>query len=231
MKKTTKSAKLTKSFRKLIRRIKQVGQMEAVVALHLVAKYTHLQIKIRPRIRLFSRVTLLLVVLLVITGQIARYIKSKEPEIKVNGQVILVAEKVQEAPNAQIDSFIIVKKSPFELHKPVEGVISQRFIAYHRAIDIAAPFGSLIQPVGKGVVEFAGFEADGKGNVVIVDHGDGLKSLYAHMNRIDASVGNQVDTNMVIGTIGLTGRTTGPHVHLEIYDNGIMVDPAKVLPE
>ncbi len=231
MKKTTKSGKLAKSFRKLARRIKQVSRMEALVALHLVAKYTQLQIKIRPRIRLFSRVTLALVVLLVITGQIARYIKSRESEIKVNGQAILVAEKVQEVPQTQIDSFIIVKKSPFDLHKPVEGVISQGYSAYHRAIDIAAPFGSPIQPVGKGTVEFAGFEADGKGNVVIVDHGDGLKSLYAHMNRIDVSVGNQVDTNMVIGTIGLTGHTTGPHVHLEIYDNGIMVDPAKVLPE
>ncbi len=66
---------------------------------------------------------------------------------------------------------------------------------------------------------------------MIVDHGDGLKSLYAHMNRIDVGVGNMVNASMIIGTVGLTGRTTGPHVHIEIIDNGIQVDPASVLPD
>lgn len=206
--------------------------METIRAIHLLANYTRLQIKIRPRIRLFSRVTLMLVILFVITGQIARYVKSKESEIKVNGQAILVGENKEVAqPETQIDGVIFLKKSPFEFKKPVDGYTTQGFSTYHRAVDIASALGSLIRPLGEGTVEFAGFEADGKGNVVIVDHGDGLKSLYAHMARINVSVGNQVDTNTVVGTVGLTGRTTGPHVHVEIYDNGLMVDPAKVLPE
>ena len=91
--------------------------------------------------------------------------------------------------------------------------------------------GSPIHPLGSGIVEFAGKLVDGKGNVVIVDHGDGLKSLYAHMGRIDVGVGNMVNSSMTIGTVGLTGHTTGPHVHLEIYDNSLMIDPASVLPD
>ena len=232
MNKKTRIEKLTRSFKRLVKRIKNFGQIEAIGAIHLLANYTHLQIKIRPRIRLFSRVTLMLVILFVISGQIAGYVKSKESEIKVNGQAILVGENKEVAqPETQIDGVIFPKKSPFEFKKPVDGYITQGFSAYHRAVDIASALGSLIRPLGGGTVEFAGFEADGKGNVVVVDHGDGLKSLYAHMARINVSVGNQVDTNTVIGTIGLTGRTTGPHVHVEIYDNGLMVDPVKVLPE
>lgn len=221
-----------KFIKRTVRQLAQLGQMEVVYALRLLAKYTHLQIKIRPRIRLFSRITLMLMILFVITGQVARYVKSKESEIKVNGQAILVAQdKETPAPETEIDNVIFPKKSPFEFKKPVDGYITQGFSAYHKAVDIASALGSPIVPLGRGTVEFAGFEADGKGNVVVVDHGDGLKSLYAHMARINVSVGNQVDTSTVIGKIGLTGRTTGPHVHVEIYDNGLMVDPTKVLPE
>ena len=71
----------------------------------------------------------------------------------------------------------------------------------------------------------------GKGNIVIVDHGDGLKSLYAHMGNIYVSVGNEVNPETPLGTVGMTGRTTGPHVHLEIYDKDVAVNPGSILPE
>ena len=81
------------------------------------------------------------------------------------------------------------------------------------------------------MIEFAGRVFDGKGNIVVIDHGDGLKSLYAHMGKIEVGVGNTVDTKTAIGTVGLTGHTTGPHVHLEIYDHDVAVNPASVLPD
>ena len=112
---------------------------------------------------------------------------------------------------------------------PIGGHISQGFRNYHRALDITSPLGTPIKPVGAGVVEFAGFTKDGKGNIVIVDHGDGLKTLYAHMGKIYVGVGNQVTTEDVLGTVGLTGRTTGPHVHFEVYDRGFAVNPQNLL--
>jgi len=216
-----------------IRASRKLAKMEAQKALLAALKFSRKQVAIRPRIRLISKFTLVLVIAFVIFNQIASYLKSREAEIKVNGQTILVAEKTEprETTGLEISQVISPRLSPFAFKKPVDGYISQGFRAYHQANDIATDLGTPIHPVGSGVVEFAGRLVDGRGNVVIVDHGDGLKSLYAHMGRIDVGVGNMVNSNITIGTIGLTGHTTGPHVHLEVYDNGITVDPASILPQ
>lgn len=214
------------------RTVKRYARMEAKKALLLFAGRFALEVSQRPRIRLASKVILTLFVLFFLSNEISSYLKSKEPEIKVNGQQILVAQE-NELPQDEVElnASIVGKRSPFDFYLPVDGQISQSYRNYHRAYDIAAPNYSPIHPLGKGRVEFAGTMTDGKGNVVIVDHGDGLKSLYAHMSRINVSVGNQVDSDSVIGNIGLTGRTTGPHVHLEIIDGGVQINPGSVLPE
>ena len=207
--------------------------MEAKEAILQGAGLIRTQIKIRPRARLFSKFIIILAVTLQFSSAIISYIKPREAEIKINGRAILVAENRQDnIPKAQIEIGYAVnsRRSPFEFQKPVDGYLSQGYSGYHRAYDIATSLGTPIHPLGSGIVEFAGQVFDGKGNIVIVDHGDGLKSLYAHMSRIEVGVGNLVNTNTIIGAVGLTGRTTGPHVHLEIYDNGIAVDPASVLP-
>jgi murein DD-endopeptidase MepM/ murein hydrolase activator NlpD len=111
------------------------------------------------------------------------------------------------------------------------GYVSQGYTRYHRAIDIATgSVGVPIKPLGSGQVEFAGRVKDGKGNVVIVNHGNGLKTLYAHMGKISVGTGDSVNEESVIGNVGMTGRTTGAHLHLEIYDNDKMVDPTGMLP-
>jgi len=68
------------------------------------------------------------------------------------------------------------------------------------------------------------------GNVVLLDHGGGYQSLFAHLDRVDVQPGQQVDAGQVIGTLGNSGRTTGPHLHLELLLNGQRIDPATVLP-
>lgn len=214
------------------RTLKRYGRMDARRALKLFGKFLHFQLTIRPRIRLVAVVTLFLILALVGTGRGVDYLHANEQEIKINGQPILVAQKsnnTNTAP-AQIESEVISKRSPFEFVRPARGYISQGFRGYHRAIDITDSLGSPIKPLGKGKVEFAGFLPDGRGNVVIIDHGDGLKSLYAHMSKINVGVGNEVTSASTIGLVGLTGHTTGPHVHVEVNDNGIAVDPAKLLP-
>lgn len=205
--------------------------MEAGRALSTLAKFTHFQLSIRPRIRLIAAFTLILMFALLATGKAASFVHAKEGEIKINGQQILVAQKneVHPAP-AQMEGAILSKQSPFNFVRPARGYISQGFNWYHRGTDITDDLGAPIRPLGSGKVEFAGYMPDGHGNSVIVDHGDGLESLYAHMSRIYVGVGNEVNSDMALGAIGLTGRTTGPHVHVEVEDNGISVDPAKLLP-
>jgi len=206
-------------------------RMDAVPAVTVTAKFLRQQVAIRPRMRLFTISTMVLILALILAGKGVKTLEDKKPEIKVNGQAILVAQDKADDEEAQIEAVIGYKETPFDFKMPVEGYISQSYRSYHRAIDIATgAVGVPIKALGEGKVAFAGYMPDGKGNVVIVDHGDDLKSLYAHMGRIKVAVGNQVDSNTPIGTVGLTGYTTGAHVHLEIYDNNIAVDPEKVLP-
>ena len=214
--------------------VKRLARMEVGRALRLFIKFTHFQLTIRPRIRLVAAVVLTLIFALIGANKGVDTLRAKEPEIKVNGQAILVADRTNESIDAQteIDAAISYKKSPFNFKKPVEGYISQGFRPYHKAVDIATgAVGVPIKPLGEGKVEFTGYLTDGKGNVVVVDHGEGLKSLYAHMGQIQVGVGNEVNSETVLGTVGLTGRTTGAHVHVELSDNSIAVDPSKVLPD
>ena len=216
----------------LVRTLKRYARMELGRALKLFARFATFQLSIRPRIRLIAAVTLILMLSLAATNRMAGFVNAKEGEIKINGQQILVAQENQVDPApAQMEGAILSKQSPFNFVRLERGYISQGFNWYHRGVDITDDFGAPIRPLGSGKVEFAGYMPDGHGNSVIVDHGDGLKSLYAHMSRIYVGVGNEVNSDVTLGSIGLTGRTTGPHVHVEVEDNGISVDPAKLLPE
>lgn len=193
--------------------------------------YKHLMI--RPRLRLVSKLILIALLLLIPLGYVSKAIAENRDKVVLNGHKILVAEgqlpRTADDIN-DVDQQITPAKSPFQFHMPVDGYISQGFSGYHNGVDIATNFGRPIHPLGEGIVVFAGFMNDGHGNTVIVDHGSGLRSLYAHMDRIYAGVGNHVDGEAPIGTIGLTGHTTGPHVHIELTDNNIAVDPQSVLP-
>lgn len=204
------------------------------VALATLTAFVAHQLSIRPRIRLSGKFILALAIAFVIAGNLASFLKKKEPEIKVNGVPILVADKAEakKPDEAQISAAVVTRRSPFEFSRPVKsGYLSQGYRFYHPAYDIATDLGAEINPLGSGVVEFSGMVVDGKGNIVVVDHGDGLKSLYAHMGRINVRPGDMVNTSTNMGSVGLTGRTTGPHVHLEIYDGGALVNPGNVLPD
>jgi len=94
----------------------------------------------------------------------------------------------------------------------------------HNGIDIPAQTGTAIQAAKSGRVVFSG-KKGGYGNLIILDHGNGLQSRYAHCNDLLAPVGRQVDAGEIIGTVGSTGRSTGPHLHFEIRQDGRPVDP------
>ncbi|MBM3387763.1 MAG: M23 family metallopeptidase [Betaproteobacteria bacterium] len=98
----------------------------------------------------------------------------------------------------------------------------------HRGIDYAAPSGTPAYSVGDGVIEFAGVQG-GYGNVVIVRHGGGHSTLYAHLSRIHVRKGQSVSQGQAIGAVGSTGWSTGPHLHFEFRVNGVYTDPQRII--
>lgn len=114
--------------------------------------------------------------------------------------------------------------SPFGWRKhPVTGKPD-----FHGAIDIAAPYWAPIKVTADGTVVFSGYKL-GYGRVVVVDHGFGLKTVYAHCISLKVKKGQKVRRGDVIGYIGDSGTTTGPHLHYEVHKDGVMVDPLKFL--
>ena len=98
-------------------------------------------------------------------------------------------------------------------------------VKLHPGLDFAAPAGTPIYATADGTVEFAGNRGDGYGNNVIINHGYGYKTLFGHMFRIKARSGQRVTRGEVIGWVGSTGKSTGPHCHYEVIKNGNKIDP------
>ena len=99
---------------------------------------------------------------------------------------------------------------------------------YHKGIDFEADVGDSVLSVADGVVSYSG-ERSGYGNVVEVDHGNGYVTRYAHNSRLERSVGDLVRSGQEIAKAGSTGRSTGAHVHFEVWQDGLVVDPRKFL--
>lgn len=114
---------------------------------------------------------------------------------------------------------------------PVEGVISQNFSGRHRGLDIAADFGVDVLAADNGVVAKAGWSDLGYGLRVIIDHNIDYITLYGHLSEILVEEGQVVEKGQLIGRIGSTGNSTGPHLHLELRDFGYLIDPLRLLPD
>jgi LysM repeat protein len=112
---------------------------------------------------------------------------------------------------------------------PARGVITTYFSGWHPGIDIAAPMGTPILAADGGLVTFTGWDSTGYGNRIIVNHGNGWVSTYNHLAAIYVRPGQYVSKGQVIGTMGSTGRSTGPHLHLEFLLNGRFVNPLGIL--
>ncbi len=121
------------------------------------------------------------------------------------------------APGFSVSSNFGVRRDPI-LRTP----------AHHSGIDFRAPQGAEIKSAGAGTVISAGWNG-GYGRMVEIDHGGGYTTRYAHMSRIAVSVGDRVQTGSVLGRVGSTGRSTGPHLHYEVRRQGAAIDPRPFL--
>lgn len=124
---------------------------------------------------------------------------------------------------------------------PVEGRLTDGFgdrrnpfggysIEFHTGQDIATNYGTAVTATANGVVTFTGYQ-NGYGQLVVIDHGGGLTTRYGHLSHIDASVGQNITRGDIVGRVGSSGRSTGPHLHYEIRINDEPVDPIPYLPQ
>lgn len=115
------------------------------------------------------------------------------------------------------------------LIKPTTGVITSRYGprwgSTHKGLDIAGPVGTPIAAAAGGTVTFSGWDNYGYGYCIKIDHGSGVVTLYAHCEKLYVKAGQTVQQGEAIATMGSTGRSTGPHLHLEIRLNGVPQNP------
>lgn len=108
--------------------------------------------------------------------------------------------------------------------------ISSFFNRFHHGIDIRAPIGTPVLAMHAGVVTTVAYEAGGYGRYVVIEHseqGSTVTALYAHLKEASVKEGDQVDAATKIGSVGMTGRTTGPHLHFEISQDTGLIDPLR----
>ena len=100
--------------------------------------------------------------------------------------------------------------------------------SHHSGVDIGAPHGNTVYAYSQGTVSFAGWNG-GYGNVIYINHGNGMETRYAHLSRMDVRVGQRVQAGQAIGRVGSTGTATGPHLHFEVRINGEPRNPLNYL--
>lgn len=146
------------------------------------------------------------------------------------GQTLIVPDGVQpEAPAIIIPLPPVFAGGTGQFLWPVGGIITQYPVWYHMALDIANPGLPGIAAAGEGVVSLVEYLRYGYGQHIIIDNGDGFSTLYAHLSEIYVKPGDRVARGQIIGKMGTTGRSTGPHLHFEVRKNGVAVDPRPFL--
>jgi murein DD-endopeptidase MepM/ murein hydrolase activator NlpD len=99
------------------------------------------------------------------------------------------------------------------------------FSSIHPAIDIGGQLGNAVYAADSGVVVYAGWSNYGYGNLIVIDHGNGWQTAYAHLSAFSVGCGQSVSRGIMIGALGSTGNSTGPHLHFEMSINGAKVNP------
>lgn len=181
-------------------------------------------------------------------GRIARHIFGHEQINKILGTNLALAvlatsafqlpsltqiEQFEaEAANQIIntDTLALITKKGVRL-PTAERKLTQGYTIFHPGIDLDGVTGDPVWPIMDGFIEATQYSGFAYGNAVIVNHGNGLTSLYAHLSKINVKTGVEVNTNTIIGLLGSTGRSSGDHLHLEVRDHGISLNPLSILPK
>ena len=147
--------------------------------------------------------------------------------------VVPVKKKVVSTGKVNTSTTISNKKVALNLNliRPISGTITSRFgavssrrVSRHTGLDIAASTGTRIKAAASGTVTFSGYKGS-FGYMVVVNHGNGIETYYAHCSKLYVSAGQKVNQGDIIAAVGNTGNSTGPHLHLEVRVNGVAYNP------
>ncbi|MFH0749707.1 MAG: M23 family metallopeptidase [Candidatus Gottesmanbacteria bacterium] len=147
------------------------------------------------------------------------------------GQTLVVPDGIQlEAAPAQV-RFVptVFAGGSGQLSWPAGGLVTQYPSWYHNALDIANPTAPGIAAADTGIVTLVEYLKWGYGEHVMIDHGNGISTLYGHLQSIYVKPGDKVTKGQIIGKMGSTGRSTGTHLHFEVRKNGVVVNPQSFL--
>ena len=144
--------------------------------------------------------------------------------------------KASPSKNQKINTYKTVDYSKTSLGitlvKPVNGTITSRFGrrsgGIHTGLDIANSSGTPIKAVAGGTVIYSGYKGS-YGRMIVIDHGNGVQTYYAHCSKLYVSSGTYVNQGQLIAAVGSTGNSSGPHLHLEIRVNGVAKNPQNYL--
>ncbi len=140
------------------------------------------------------------------------------------------ATSALEPEETVVSAKMVLTTAEREVRYPVDQIsITQGYRLFHPGIDLDGLTGDPVYPVMAGVVEGVSYSRYAYGNAVLVGHGNGITSLYAHLSKINVKTGDAVGTKDIVGHMGATGRSFGDHLHLEIRDHGQPVNPMSVL--
>lgn len=151
---------------------------------------------------------------------IATNLVSAEPAQNFEG-------KSEAVVSASVIQLITEKSAKYPLN---EVKVSQGYRLFHPGIDFDGETGDAVYPIKNGVIEAVQFSKYSYGNAVLINHGNQITSLYAHLSKIEVVEGQSVTQETEIGKVGSTGRSTGSHLHLEVRDHGLPINPLTVLP-
>lgn len=170
--------------------------------------------------------------------------RGKLPKILLGGGVVLylmgyqptlaippLKEAIVKAEGFSQKQAIEPVKLSYSFNLPHPGYLSTHYSFWHQAVDIATGLGMPIRPVAPGKVIETSFGWWGLGHFVVVEHEQNFKSTYGHMGRIFVKKGDVVTSASILGEVGMTGHTSGPHTHLEIAKNDKLIDPKTILPQ
>lgn len=150
-------------------------------------------------------------------------------DLKKRPKPVSVMQAIQNSRTGKSPQ-VTISKTGRRLSWPSAGVVSSNFgwrwFRMHNGMDVAAPVGTAIKAVKEGRVVYSGWMG-GYGYAIDIDHGNGLRTRYAHCSALKVSVGQQVGRGQVIAAMGSTGNSTGPHLHFEVHQNGRAIDPRR----
>jgi murein DD-endopeptidase MepM/ murein hydrolase activator NlpD len=143
-------------------------------------------------------------------------------------QPVMPEKRELQEPVSEIPDFRLPIQSPISSGFGLRKDPFTRKTEFHKGLDLAAPAGMNVRAALGGEVVFSGSE-NGYGNTVVIQHADGYRTRYAHLANVSVKTGEVLSSGDVLGVVGSTGRSTGPHLHFEVIRNGAQMDPKLAL--